>query len=123
MAKLTVKEQILLAFYALNFQEDKDVPIKELTDILDRDVDDASQLIGELEGKGLVGYIEGDDKQSITNEGIIYIDNILHVHSEATERNKLTYVKNSLLINEIELSVLQLRKYINKYVGIKDVTS
>lgn len=115
MERLTVKEQTLLAYYVCNFLErGSDI---SLSKVLKEGLGDRlSTIQKELTQKGLLSK---EDKM-ITNEGILYMDNTLHIQSDATERNKLAYVKDSLQINEIELSEPALKQYIHQNIGIEE---
>lgn len=116
MGRLVEKEQILLAYYVCNFLEKNDKNADELGEVLTKALGDNLASIQEaLNNKGLLS----DHDQMITNEGILYIDNILHIQSDAVERNKLAYVKDNLLTYEIELSVPEIKEYIHKHIGIE----
>lgn len=116
MGRLVEKEQILLAYYVCNFLEKNDKNAEELGQVLTEALGDNLTSIQEaLNKKGLLS----DHDRMITNEGILYIDNILHIQSDAVERNKLAYVKDNLLTYEIELSVPEIKEYIHKHVGIE----
>ncbi len=116
MGRLVEKEQILLAYYVCNFLEKNDKNADELGEVLTKALGDNLTSIQEaLNNKGLLS----DHDQMITNEGILYIDNILHIQSDAVERNKLAYVKDNLLTYEIELSVPEIKEYIHKHIGIE----
>ena len=116
MGKLLEKEQILLAYYVCNFLEKDERNAEELGEVLTRALgDNLTSIQGTLNEKGLLS----DHDEMITNEGILYIDNILHIQSDAVERNKLAYVKDNLLTYEIEFSIPEIKEYIYKYVGIE----
>ena len=116
MGKLVEKEQILLAYYVCNFLDKKDENENELGEVLTRALgENLTSIQGALNEKGLLS----DHDRMITNEGILYIDNILHIQSDAVEGNKLAYVKDNLLTYEIELSVPEIKEYIHKNVGIE----
>lgn len=116
MGRLVEKEQILLAYYVCNFLEKNDKNAEELGEVLTKALGDNLTSIQEaLNNKGLLS----DHDQMITNEGILYIDNILHIQSDAVERNKLAYVKDNLLTYEIELSVPKIKEYIHRHIGIE----
>ena len=116
MGKLLEKEQILLAYYVCNFLEKNEKNTDELGEVLTKALsDNLIEIQEELKDKGLLS----DHDRMITNEGILYIDNILHIQSDAVERNKLAYVKDNLLTYEIELSLPEIKEYIHKHVGIE----
>lgn len=118
MGKLTSNDQILLAYYVYNFiVENKEEALKELKDTVTDSLPDFDKIIAELLEEGWMS--NENEELGITNEGILHIDSILHIQSYATERNKLAYVKDSLLINEIELSPPALKEYIHKHIGIE----
>ncbi|TQR21660.1 hypothetical protein [Psychrobacillus vulpis] len=120
MGRLTIKEQILLAYYVYNFEEDSEESMKELEGVIDSIQNGHKEVLYELEREGLISRAQEDNKRRITNEGILYIDNILNIQSYAIEGNKLAYVKDSLLINEIDISADPLKEYIYQHVGIED---
>ena len=116
LGKLVEKEQVLLAYYVCNFIDKNAENVDELGEYLTRAFgDNLTEIQETLNEKGLLS----DHDRMITNEGILYIDNILHIQSDAVERNKLAYMKDNLLTYEIELSVPEIREYVYKHVGIE----
>ena len=121
MGKLTLKEQVLLAYYIYNFIEDNEQSMIELEQVLQDSLqENHAKALEELKQEGLVDSTKEDNKQRITNEGVLYIDNILHIQSESTDGNKLAYVKDNLLIYEIAFTEDKLKAYVYKHVGIID---
>ncbi|GGA38481.1 hypothetical protein [Psychrobacillus lasiicapitis] len=121
MAKLTLKEQVLLAYYIYNFLEDTEQAMRELENILQDSLQENHvKSVEELQREGLVDSSKEDGKERITNEGVLYINNILHIQSESTDGNKLAHVKDSLLTYEIAFTEETLKEYIYKNVGITD---
>ena len=121
MAKLTLKEQVLLAYYIYNFLEDSEQAMRELENILQDSLQENHvKSVEELQREGLVDSSKEDGKERITNEGVLYINNILHIQSESTDGNKLAHVKDSLLTYEIAFTEETLKEYIYKNVGITD---
>ncbi|QFG00668.1 hypothetical protein PB01_18750 [Psychrobacillus glaciei] len=119
MGTLTLKEQVLLAYYTYNFLEEKAASMQELENTLKNALqNEYTKTLEDLKREGLVNNSQDDGKERTTNEGILYMDNTLHINSDATERNKLAYVKDSLLINEMVFSNGTLKEYIHKHVGI-----
>ncbi|MFJ7827378.1 hypothetical protein [Psychrobacillus sp. NPDC096623] len=115
MGKLVEKEQVLLAYYVCNFLEKNEKNEGELREALNNVGENLTSIQTELNDKGLLS----DHDRMITNEGILYLDNILHIQSDAVERNKLAYLKDNLLTYDIELSIPQIKEYIHKHVGIE----
>lgn len=121
MAKLTLKEQVLLAYYIYNFLEDTEQATRELENVLQDSLqENYAKSVEELQQEGLVASAKEDNKERITNEGVLYIDNILHIQSESTDGNKLAHVKDNLLTYEIAFTETKLKEYIYKNVGITD---
>lgn len=121
MGKLTLKEQVLLAYYIYNFIEDNEQSRRELENVLQNSLqENYTKALEELTQEGLVDSTTEDGKKRITNEGVLYIDNILHIQSESTDGNKLAYVKDNLLTYEIAFSKDELKAYVYKHVGIID---
>lgn len=121
MGKLTLKEQVLLAHYIYNFIEDKEQSRRELEQVLQDSLqENYTKALEELGQEGLVDSTTEDGKQRITNEGVLYIDNILHIQSESTDGNKLAYVKDNLLTYEITFTKDELKAFVYKHVGITD---
>ncbi|MEI4770666.1 hypothetical protein WAX74_13605 [Psychrobacillus sp. FJAT-51614] len=119
MGKLTSYDQILLAYYVYNFiVENKEEALQQLNYTAQDRLPGFDKTIEKLLDEGWMS--NNNENLGITNEGILHIDSILHIQSYATERNKLSYVKDSLLINEIELSSPTLKEYIYKHVGIEN---
>ncbi|TQR16319.1 hypothetical protein [Psychrobacillus soli] len=119
MGKLTLKEQVLLAYYVYNFLEENEQTMLELENVLQDSLqENYAKAVKELKQEGLVDNAKEDDKERITNEGVLYIDNILHIQSESTDGNKLAYVKDNLLIYEIAFSEEKLKEFIYKHVAI-----
>ncbi|MDI2585735.1 hypothetical protein OR571_00950 [Psychrobacillus sp. NEAU-3TGS] len=121
MAKLALKEQVLLAYYIYNFLEDTEQAMRELENVLQDSLqENYAKSVEELQQEGLVDSAKEDNKERITNEGVLYIDNILHIQSESTDGNKLAHVKDNLLTYEIAFTEEKLKEYIYKNVGITD---
>lgn len=120
MGNLTTMEQVLLAYYINNFLEETDTSMQKLETVLkDSLQDDYEETIISLEQKGLVNKAQEDDKERITNEGILFIDNIIHMQSDANENNKLAYIKDNLLTYEIGFTIEGLKRYVYDQVGIE----
>lgn len=116
MGKLTEKEQVLLAYYTCNFLDKNDKKENQLKEVLEKALGERlTSIQSELNDKGLLS----DHDRMITNEGILYMDNLLHIQSDAVERNKLAYVKDNLLTYELEFTFPEIQEYIHEHVGIE----
>ena len=72
MGKLTLKEQVLLAYYIYNFIEDNEQSMIELEQVLQDSLqENHAKALEELKQEGLVDSTKEDNKQRITNEGVL----------------------------------------------------
>lgn len=126
MGKLAVKEQVLLAYYVQYYLENKPDVMYELHERMSENMEPAVYEIAmnDLFDKGLVNglekirhYDETDGniiKPMITNEGVIYINNVLGIQPYASDGSKLKYVKNSLITSNLELTIPIIAEYIEE---------
>jgi len=129
--KLPVAEQVLLAYYVQYYLHNKPNVMYELHERMSENMKPAVYEIAmnELFDQGLINglekirhYDETDGhviKPMITNEGILYINNILNIQSYASDDNKLQYVQNSLSTSGLELSVPVIADYIQEEAAKK----
>ncbi|MCP3762266.1 hypothetical protein NLX67_07675 [Domibacillus sp. A3M-37] len=129
--KLPIKEQVLLAYYVQYYLENKPDVMYELHERMSENMEPAVYEIAmnDLFDQGLINglekirhYDETDGqiiKPMITNEGILYINNVLNIQSYASDGNKLEYVKNSLTTSGLELSIPIIAEYINEAAAKK----
>ncbi|KAB7705571.1 hypothetical protein F9802_13610 [Bacillus aerolatus] len=132
MEKLTIKEQVVLAYYVQYYLGNDPNIMAELHEILTEGMDTAAYetSLARLAEEGLLNGTDaiplspienGGDKITqpmITNKGIMHIDNILDIQSYAVEGNKLSYIKNSILTNNLDLSVDVIAAFVKKAVEI-----
>ncbi|OES45199.1 hypothetical protein [Domibacillus iocasae] len=129
--KLPIKEQVLLAYYVQYYLENKPAVMYELHERMSENMKPAVYEIAmnDLFDQGLINglekirhYDETDGqiiKPMITNEGILYINNILNIQSYASDGHKLEYVKNSLTTSGLELSIPIIEEYVNEAAAKK----
>ncbi|MGG3450417.1 hypothetical protein [Domibacillus aminovorans] len=128
MGELAIKEQVLLAYYVQYYLENKPDVMYELHEQMSENMAPAVYEIAmnDLFDKGLVNglekirhYDETDGniiKPMITNEGVIYINNVLGIQPYASDGSKLKYVKNTLITSNLELTIPIIAKYIEESV-------
>ncbi|OAH53232.1 MULTISPECIES: hypothetical protein [Bacillaceae] len=128
MGELAIKEQVLLAYYVQYYLENKPDVMYELHERMSENMAPAVYEIAmnDLFDKGLVNglekirrYDETDGniiKPMITNEGVIYINNVLGIQPYASDGSKLKYVKNTLITSNLELTIPIIAKYIEESV-------
>lgn len=131
METLTEREQIVLAYYVQYYLGNDPNDIAELHKLMTEGMPSYPSLMEQLTEQGLLNGTKvipsapienGGDKITkpmITNKGILYINNILNIQSYAVEGNKLSYIKNSLLTNNLQLSVVPIASYVKTAVGIQ----
>ncbi|KMY53349.1 hypothetical protein AC623_04565 [Bacillus sp. FJAT-27231] len=131
METLTEREQVILAYYVQYYLGNDPNHIAELHKLMMEGMPSYPERMEQLTKEGLLNGTEvipsvpienGGDKITqpmITNKGILYIDNILNIQSYAVEGNKLSYIKNSLLTNNLQLSVDAISAYVKTAVGIE----
>lgn len=129
--KLPVKEQVLLAYYVQYYLENKPDVMYELHERMSDNMEPAVYEIAmnDLFDEGLVNglekirhYDETDGhiiKPMITNEGILYINNVLNIQPYASDGSKLEYVKNSLTTSSLELSIPVIAEYVDEAAARK----
>ncbi|OLN23552.1 hypothetical protein BTO30_03765 [Domibacillus antri] len=128
MDKLAVKEQVLLAYYVQYYLKNTPDTMYELHEQMSENMEPAVYEIAmnDLFDKGLINglekirlYDETDGqiiKPMITNEGILYINNVLGIQPYASDGSKLTYVKNSLATSNLELTIPVIAEYLEESV-------
>lgn len=129
MGMLTVKEQVLLAYYVQYYLENKPDVMYELHERMSENMEPATYEIAmnDLFDKGLINGLEKIRKYDetdgyiirpmITNEGVLYINNVLGIQPYASDGSKLKYVKNSLLTSNLALTIPVIAEYIEESVS------
>ncbi|MFK2826416.1 hypothetical protein QYG89_12200 [Bacillus sp. B190/17] len=131
MEKLTEEEQIVLAYYIQYYQGNDPNDIAEMHEILTKGMPSYPSLMNELAEEKLLNGSEaipsspvenGREKMTkpmITNKGVMHIDNILDIQSYAVEKDKLSYIKSSILTNDLELSSDVIEAYVKTSLQIQ----
>ncbi|GLY10785.1 hypothetical protein [Bacillus badius] len=130
METLTEREQVTLAYYVQYYLGNDPNDIAELHRMMTEGMPSYPSIMEQLTREGMLNGMDaipsapvenGGDKITIpmiTHKGILYIDSILNIQSYAVEGNKLSYIKNSLLTNNLQLSVDVIAAYVKEETGI-----
>ncbi|MDN3449032.1 hypothetical protein QMA09_02450 [Planococcus sp. APC 3906] len=126
MAELMDKEQVLMAYYAQYYREASTDEVRKLDARLSEGLGEAryAELMEELIDEGLaIGMAEVEKREQqgspapmATNEGMLYINNVLNLQSYAVEENQLDYLQNHLETSGLELTLEPVKSYIQEVI-------
>lgn len=126
MAELMDKEQVLMAYYAQYYREASTDEVRKLNARLSEGLGEAryAELMEELIDEGLAIGMEEVEKREqqgspapmATNEGMLYINNVLNLQSYAVEEHQLDYLQNHLETSGLELTLEPVRSYIQEVI-------
>ena len=126
MKELQQKEQVLMAYYAQYYTGATFQEVKQLDSTLSEGIGEEQygKLMEELKAEGLVRGLEaveqqereGVDTPMATNEGMLYINNVLNLQSDAVEDHKLDYLQKHLETSHLELTLSPVKTYIESVV-------
>lgn len=125
MKELQVKEQIMLAYYAQYFQGASAEEIKKLDERLSEGIGgEYADALKELQEEGLVNGLEkvmndeeeGLDTPMATNEGMLYVNNVLNLQSYAVEEHQLDYLKRNLETSHLNFTLGTVEEYIREVI-------
>ena len=126
MAELMDKEQVLMAYYAQYYRGASRDEVKALDAKLSEGLGEEryTELMEELVGEGLaIGMeeVEKREQQGIsapmaTNEGMLYINNVLNLQSYAVEEHQLDYLQNHLETSGLELTLEPVMSFIQEAI-------
>ena len=128
MKELQEKEQLLIAFYAQYFKGFSSDEVGQLDKRLSEEIGEESYqaIMKELKDEGLVFGMEevgkrkkeeGVDSPMATNEGMLYVNNILNLQSDAVEDHQLNYLKNYLETSGFEFTLKPAERYIMETIN------
>lgn len=126
MKELQDKEQILMAYYTQYY---KGATLEEVLALNNR----LSEAIGKekyekvmdaLKEEGLIVGLEevekrekeGIDTPMATNEGMLYINDVLNLQSYAVEDHQLDYLKRNLETSGLEFTLEPVKSYIDEVI-------
>lgn len=126
MKKLQEKEQVLMAYYAQYYKGATFQEVQQLNSTLSEGIGEEqyAKLMEELKAEGLVRGVkaveqqeqEGVDTPMATNEGMLYINNVLNLQSDAVEDHQLDYLQKHLETSHLELTLSPVKTYIESVV-------
>ncbi|MBB5181467.1 hypothetical protein HNQ44_002932 [Planomicrobium koreense] len=126
MAELMDKEQVLMAYYAQYYREASTDEVRKLDARLSEGLGEAryAELMEELIDEGLaIGMAEVEKREQqaspapmATNEGMLYINNVLNLQSYAVEEHQLDYLQNHLETSGLELTLEPVKSYIQEVI-------
>lgn len=126
MAELMDKEQVLMAYYAQYYREASTDEVRKLDARLSEGLGEAryAELMEELIDEGLAIGMEEVEKREqqgspapmATNEGMLYINNVLNLQSYAVEEHQLDYLQNHLETSGLELTLEPVKSYIEEVI-------
>ncbi len=126
MEELQKKEQVLMAYYAQFYKGAKLEEVQQLNRNLSDGMgeDQYKDVMQELMDEGLVHGIEkveeqekeGIDTPMATNEGMLYINNVLNLQSYAVEDHQLDYLQKNLETSHLKLTIEPVKAYIEAVI-------
>ncbi|HSI67874.1 MAG TPA: hypothetical protein VK947_10685 [Planococcus sp. (in: firmicutes)] len=126
MKELQEKEQILMAFYAQYYKGATLEEVKALNERLSKGIgkEDFDKSMDALKEEGLIIGIEevekrekeGVDTPMATNEGMLYINDVLNLQSDAVEDHQLDYLKKNLETSGLKLTLEPVKTYIEEVI-------
>lgn len=122
MKELEDKEQVLMAYYTQYYKGASFDDIKQLDRKLSREIGEEryASAMKELEGEGLIFGMEqvearekaGEDSPMATNEGMLYVNDILNLQSYTVEDHQLDYLENNLKTSNLKFTLEPVETYI-----------
>lgn len=127
MKELQDKEQLLMAYYAQYYKGAASQEVKQLDKRLSEAIGEEryQAAMKELEEEGLIVGMEevekrqqeeGTDSPMATNEGMLYINNVLNLQSYAVEEHQLDYLENNLKTSGLKFTLQPVEDYIKKTI-------
>ncbi|MFP3358845.1 hypothetical protein R0K17_15990 [Planococcus sp. SIMBA_143] len=126
MNELQEKEQVLMAYYAQYYKGASLEEIQELDRRLSQGIGEEKykEAMCELKEQGLVHGLDaveernqdGVDSPMATNEGMLYINDVLNLQSDAVEDHQLDYLAKHLQTSHLELTLEPVKSYIESIV-------
>ena len=126
MNELQDKEQVLMAYYVQYYKGASLDDIQELNRRLSEGIGEEKykEAMDELKDQGLIHGLEtveernqdGVDSPMATNEGMLYINDVLNLQSDAVEDHQLVYLAKHLETSHLELTLEPVKSYIESVV-------
>lgn len=126
MEELMEKEQILMAYYVQYYRGATTEEVKKLDARLAEGVGQQhyAELMKELKDEGLVVGIDvvlekvgqGNSVPMATHEGMLYVNDVLNLQSDAAEEFQLDYFRNYLEASGWELTLDPVKSFIHEAI-------
>ena len=126
MNELQDKEQVLMAYYVQYYKGASLDDIQELNRRLSEGIGEEKykEAMDELKEQGLIHGLEtveernqdGVDSPLATHEGMLYINDVLTLQSDAVEDHQLDYLAKHLETSHLELTLEPVKSYIESVV-------
>ncbi|MGM0898883.1 MAG: hypothetical protein ACQEV0_13345 [Bacillota bacterium] len=126
MNELQDKEQVLMAYYAQYYKGATLEEVQKLDRTLSEGIGEEryKKAMDELKGQGLIHGMEtveernedGVDSPMATNEGMLYINDVLNLQSDAVEDHQLDYLAKHLETSHLELTLEPVKVYIESVI-------
>ncbi|MDQ0429680.1 hypothetical protein QOZ98_002508 [Planomicrobium stackebrandtii] len=126
MEELEDKEQVLIAYYAQYYRGANFEDVKQLDQHLSKEIGEEryAAAMKELKNEGLIFGIEqvrdrekeGQDSPMATNEGMLYVNSVLNLQSDAVEEHQLDYLENNLKTSNLKFTLEPVKAYIFKTI-------
>ena len=127
MKELQDKEQILMAYYAQYFKGATLEDIKQLDQHLSQGIGEEryAEAMKNLKDEGLIFGMEkveerekeGVDSPMATNEGMLYINDVLNLQSYAVEDSQLDYLENNLKTSGLKFTLEPAESYVYETIN------
>lgn len=126
MKEMEDKEQILIAYYAQYYKGAEFEDIKQLDRHLSKEIGEEryAEAMKKLEDEGLIFGMEqvdarekaGEDSPMATNEGMLYVNDVLNLPSENVEDHQLDYLENHLKTSNLKFTLEPVETYVYKTI-------
>ncbi len=126
MEELKDKEQILMAYYTQYYKGANFEDIKQLDRHLSQEIGEEryAAAMKELKEEGLIFGMEqveareeaGEDSPMATNEGMLYVNDVLNLQSYTVEDHQLGYLENNLKTSNLKFTLEPVETYIYKTI-------
>ena len=126
MKEMEDKEQILIAYYAQYYKGAEFEDIKQLDRHLSKEIGEEryTEAMKKLEDEGLIFGMEqvdarekaGEDSPMATNEGMLYVNDVLNLPSENVEDHQLDYLENHLKTSNLNFTLEPVETYVYKTI-------
>lgn len=126
MKEMEDKEQVLMAYYTQYYKGADFEDIKQLDRHLSQEIGEEryAEAMKQLEEEDLIFGMKqveareksGEDSPMATNEGMLFVNDILNLQSDAVEDHQLDYLENYLKTSNLKFTLTPVENYIYKTI-------